>query len=255
MSNLEELSLHFPIIGRKTFIDGDNLNNIVNDMAQLKKFTFNIHSTIRLDNQIDFPSNENLQNTFKNFKYNQVICCVDYFSEAADGQCHIYSYPYTWEEYNNITNNFPGGLFKCVREIELFDERPFEHEFFIQIEKSFPLLKKLTLVNQKQQKNKRFRKSKHDNQDLSIIKYPHLTELNLYDVHEDYIEQFLIDTKTCLLNNVYLITNYRLLKKVTHNFKRDTTRVNCSKIDLCCDSVCRFPKHFKDYFLRTRVIM
>jgi hypothetical protein len=29
----------------------------------------------------------------------------------------------------NITNNFPGGLFKFVHEIWLLDERPFEHEF------------------------------------------------------------------------------------------------------------------------------
>jgi hypothetical protein len=56
---------------------------------------------------------------------NQVISCVNYFSEVVGGQYHIYSYPYTLKEYNNITNNFPGGL---------FDERPFEHEFFLHID-------------------------------------------------------------------------------------------------------------------------
>ncbi len=40
--------------------------------------------------------------------------------------------------YKNIINSFPGGLFKYVREIFLFDERPFEHEFFIQIAQAFP---------------------------------------------------------------------------------------------------------------------
>jgi hypothetical protein len=57
-------------------------------------------------------------------------------------QCHIYSYPYEWKCYKNITNNFPGGLFKCVYEVSLFDERPFEHEFFLQIAQSFPFMKK-----------------------------------------------------------------------------------------------------------------
>ena len=104
--------------------------------------------------------------------------------------------------YDNITNNFPGGLFKCVREISLFDEHPFEHEFFLRIAQSFPFMEKLTLNNYKPQNNKQCRKSKNDNQDLSIIKYPHLTKLNLYEAHDDYVEQFLVDTKTCLPNNV-----------------------------------------------------
>jgi hypothetical protein len=43
----------------------------------------------------------------------------------------MYSYPYTLTYYDDISNNFPGGLFKCVREISLFDERSFEHEFFV----------------------------------------------------------------------------------------------------------------------------
>jgi hypothetical protein len=28
--------------------------------------------------------------------------------------------------YENITNNFPGGLFKYVRMVSLFDELPFD---------------------------------------------------------------------------------------------------------------------------------
>jgi hypothetical protein len=224
-------------------------------MTRLKKFTFNIRSIIPLDNQINFLSNEYIENTFRNFQYNQVICCVDYFSESENGQCHIHSCPYIWKEYNNITNHFPGGLFKCVREISLFDERPFEHEFFLRISQSFPLMEILTLINQKQQKNKQCKKSKDDNQHLSIIKYPHLTELHLREVHEDYIEQFLVHTKTCLPNNVYLFTDHQLLIKVTHNFTRDTTRFNCSKINYLYYDTTQHPKHFKDYFLHTRSLI
>ncbi|CAF4545357.1 unnamed protein product, partial [Rotaria sp. Silwood2] len=80
------------------------------------------------------------------------------------------------------------GLFGCVREISLFDERSFEYEFFLRIAQSFPLIGELTLINEKLQKHKQCRKSKDDEQDISIVKYPHLTYLNLYGIHEDYIE-------------------------------------------------------------------
>jgi len=246
MINLEKLSLNLTILDRRTFVDGINLTDIINHMIQLKEFIFNIRSIIHLDNQIDLPSKEIIQNTFRNLKYNQIISSVDYFSERAEGQCHIYSYPYTSKEYNNITNNFPGGLFECVREISLFDECPFEHDFFLQIAQSFPLMEKLTLVNYKPQKNKQ---SKDDHQHLSIIKYPHLNELDLFEVHDDYIEQFLFHSKTCLSYNVILITDHELLEKVTHNFKRDATRFNCSKVNyLYSSTVSSLPKHFKDYF-------
>ncbi len=82
-----------------------------------------------------------------------------------------------------------------VFKVSLYDERPFEREFFLQIQKSFPFMKELTVKNKKPQKNKLDRNSKNDNQDLSIIKYPDLTELILEDIHDDYIAQFLVDTE------------------------------------------------------------
>lgn len=55
MSNLEQLNLYLMIFSRKTFIDGNNLKNLISYMAQINKSTFNIHSTIYLENQINFP--------------------------------------------------------------------------------------------------------------------------------------------------------------------------------------------------------
>ncbi|CAF3020752.1 unnamed protein product, partial [Rotaria sp. Silwood2] len=66
-------------------------------------------------------------------------------------RCHYYSYPYTMKNYDKISNNFPGGLFKCVRQISLFDEHPFQHDFFIKISQAFPFLQKLTLENSQPQ--------------------------------------------------------------------------------------------------------
>ncbi|CAF4170406.1 unnamed protein product [Rotaria sordida] len=101
-----------------------------------------------------------------------------------------------------------GGIFTSVRRVSLFDERSFEHEFFLRIAQSFPFMEKLTLINNKRQNNKQFGKSKNKNQDLSIIEYPYLIELDLTQAQKDYYEQFLFDTKICLTNNVCVNMDY-----------------------------------------------
>jgi len=255
MSNLEQLSLYLSVDRNNRFIDGDDLQkDIINYMGRLNQFRFNIRSTILLTDQIDLLSNEDIEHSFKDFSNKQIISCVNYFLEAKKGQCHIYSYPFTMTSYENIANNFPGGLFTCVCEVSLFDEHRFEHEFFIRIAQSFPFMKKLTIANQKPQKAKQYRKLKHNNEDLSIIKYPHLKYLDFHDSHDDYVEQFLLDTKTCLPYSVDLYINYKPLKRVTHKFTRKATKINCAKVRyICFDRIFRFPKHFKDYFLDTKI--
>ncbi|CAF1650921.1 unnamed protein product [Rotaria magnacalcarata] len=182
----------------------------------------------------------------------QIISSIDYFKEKEYSQCHIYSYLYRLKNYNNITNNFPGGIFESVRRISLFDERPFEHEFFFQIAQSFPFLEKLTLINQKPQNNKQLRKSKNEN--LPIIKYSYLLDLDISEAEKDYHEQFLFDTKTCLPNNIRVSMNYRLAKKVTRNFRRNTTRSNCAKMNFVFFlRKLKFPGHLKDYFPHAQI--
>ncbi|CAF1534673.1 unnamed protein product, partial [Rotaria sordida] len=78
------------------------------------------------------------------FNDKQIIYWSDYFPKEKKGYCRIYSYPYTLKYYHDITNHFSGGVFKYVRKVSLFDERPFQHEFFLRIEKSFPLMEELT---------------------------------------------------------------------------------------------------------------
>ncbi|CAF2945702.1 unnamed protein product [Rotaria sp. Silwood2] len=79
---------------------------------------------------------------------------------------------------------FAGGLFKCVYEVSLFDDRPFEHEFFVRIAQAFPLLKKLSMINRTPQNQR----TKNNNEYLSIIEYLHLIELDFLDVNDDYLE-------------------------------------------------------------------
>jgi hypothetical protein len=246
MSNLEELSLYF-FNHYDPIIDGDDLKkNIINHLTRLNKFTFYIHSMVALSRLVNLPSNEDIENTFKNFPSNQIISSVDYFSKENELRCHIYTHPYTWPSYFDITSNFRGELFKYVRIISLVDERPFEHEFFLRIQKSFPFIEQLYLRNEEPQKN--------DNQQWPIIQYSHLTGLSLIDTHENYVEQFLINTKTCLLNNVYLHVPYDTLRRVTHDFTRDATRVNYSKIIvLFLQNRSELTFALKDYFPHAKI--
>ena len=251
MSNLEKLDLSLTLSMNTTFIDGNYFKtNIINHMPRLDEFKFNILSTFTIHNQIYLPSKEDIQHTFSYLKNNQIICCVDYARNKQHGQCHIYTYPYKLIYYRYITNNFPGGLFHCVRLILLWDEYPFEHEFLLRISQSFPFVKNLNLRNSKPQNNKLCIESSKDN---PIIKYPHLTDLVLNLVHNDYIEQFLTDTKVCLPNTVELVVYFEKLKTVTHNFTRDTTRINCAKLKFLCLIMDPIPQVVKDYFPNAKI--
>ncbi|CAF4261486.1 unnamed protein product, partial [Rotaria magnacalcarata] len=85
-------------------------------------------------------------------------------------------------------------VFKYVRKVSLFDEHPFEHEFFLRIVQSFSMMENLTV------------------------------QLDLILTYKDYHAQFSLDTKTCLKFDVLVSMQHELLKKVTHNFRRNTTR-------------------------------
>ncbi|CAF4201076.1 unnamed protein product, partial [Rotaria sordida] len=96
MINLEKLLLYLVIICDRTFIDGNNLKkNIINHLPLLRQFIFNIHSKLSFDNEMHFLLNEDIQDTFTDFKDYEVISSVDYFPNDGSGQSHIYTYPYT----------------------------------------------------------------------------------------------------------------------------------------------------------------
>jgi hypothetical protein len=251
MLNLEELDLNLKV--DKTFIGGDTLKkNIIIYMPRLYKLTFNICSTIYHHNQTNFPFNEHIQKTSEYFSNNQIVTCIDHFQEKGCSLCHIYSYPYKWKVYNAITNHFGGGLFTSVTVVSLYDERPFEHEFFLRIAQSFPFMKELTIQNRKAQNNKQFIRSNNDDQILSIIEYPNLTRLDICSTHDDYVELFLFDTKMSLPNNLHLHVNYLSLERVTYSFTRYTTRSNCAKIAaLYFYTVNQIGQHIQNYFPHT----
>ncbi|CAF1622982.1 unnamed protein product [Rotaria sp. Silwood1] len=112
MLYLKKLDLQLLVYRNKGFINGNSFKeDIVNHIPRLNKFIFNIRLFNRLPNQINIPSNGNIQYTFKDFQDTQIISCVDYFQEKQYSYCHIYSYPHRMNYYDNISNSFPGGLF------------------------------------------------------------------------------------------------------------------------------------------------
>jgi hypothetical protein len=90
-------------------------------------------------------------------------------------------------------------------------------------------MERLGVFNHKPQNSKPSYQS-NTNQSLDIIKYSLLDALNVAHAHDDYIEQFLFDTKTDFENNIVLYVKYESLERVTYNFTRDITRRNCAKI-------------------------
>jgi hypothetical protein len=68
MTNLEKLDLHLLVCRRNVFVNGNDLKkNIIDYMPRLNTFKFNICSTIPLRTQIDLPSDEDIQQTFRDF--------------------------------------------------------------------------------------------------------------------------------------------------------------------------------------------
>ncbi|CAF1019815.1 unnamed protein product [Rotaria sordida] len=251
MSNLEKLRLYLVIFFNDTFIDGNHLKkNIIYRVPNLNQFIFYIRSLIYTGNKLNLPSTEDIQRIFMDFQYSEIISYVDYFPETKYGRCHIYSYPFLMPYYVDITNNFPGGLYNYVCVVSLRDEYPFEHDFFLRIVQSFPCIEDLTVTNNKPQNRKQSYESNNVNCYSSIIKYSFLNELDLLDVHDDYIEEFLFDTKI-YFQDVFLRIKCESLQRITQNFTRDATRINCTKINelelsgepLCSDSLQQYFPH------------
>ncbi|CAF3283269.1 unnamed protein product [Rotaria socialis] len=250
MSNLETLNLSVSISVKETFIDGHNLKNkIVNNMSRLNQFTFDIHSLMNINNYMILPSNGDIRNTFKDFQYTQVICYMDHFLDRKESRCHAYTYPSQMSHFEFISNQFPGGYYPYVRIVLLYDEHPFEHEFFLRIAQSFPFIEKLVLCNQKPQQHKQSYKLLTDNDHLSIVEYSHLVELDIEWAHDDYVEEFLCDRKAFFRKNIRLLVVGEALLRVTKNFTRKDTRMNCTKVEnLVPWNEWKSLKSFQEYF-------
>ncbi|CAF0734993.1 unnamed protein product [Adineta steineri] len=132
---------------------------------------------------------------------------------------------------------------------EEVEHQAFEHGFFNRIAQSFLFMEKLSIFNRYEQNQKDSYKLMNAESNLSIVKYNYLVELHIDRSHDCYIEEFLCDTKTYFQNNITLFTYYEALQRVTYDFTRDDTRINCTKInDLVLLDEDQYSKSCKDYF-------
>jgi hypothetical protein len=227
MSALEKLTISLSTENRTAFIDVTHLNNeIRNRMSNLSTFIFNILTYNVHFSEDNRPSTDDVRRTF--IQETSFDCYVDY-NRRELGRCHIYSLPLPLTYLHGITNHFPGGQFIHVRFLTVLDiMRPFEHEFFKRINRSFPLLKRLTVFNHLEQK--RSQQCLDHEQAIPIVEYSHLTELDLDHAHIDYVEQFLINTRIYMSHLHVIHVQYEHLTTVTKNFTNDAARLNCAKV-------------------------
>jgi hypothetical protein len=251
MSHLEKLILSVRIRHRNSLIDGTYLDEYIRcHMHHLHTFYFDIvNEFVTINEQLG--TSDAIRRTFNQRGYD-VDCYIDY-SHSDRGRYHVYSLPFNMDCMHKITNSFPGGIFMNVRLLQMYDDvHPFEHDFFAQISRSFPLLRRLILDNEKEQKEKTSNQLMKSEQASSIIEYSHLVELNFTTVHIDYVEQFLFNLNTRLPCLSKLHVQYEHLVTVTRNFTRNATGINCTKLKhiILNDEVATVPsKPPKDFYL------
>ncbi|CAF4284092.1 unnamed protein product [Rotaria socialis] len=199
MINLEELTLSI-FVQERTLIDGTSLyNEIFVYMSRLNMFNFWICTDNMINNSIHHHlSEDDIQQTFTNIIFQQVECIINHFAHIS--QYHVFSLPFMFSCFDYIGNTFPTVIFNYVRILRVQDNVPFEHEFFIRIACSFPLLQQLTIKNVRPQSSLPDELNSNDNQLYSIVNYSYLISLCFEIVHHDYVEQFLDDTK-----HIYLV--------------------------------------------------
>jgi len=228
MSNLEELTLNIRIEHRTRFVDGTQINSeILVHLPQLYKFTFHISTKVEQQHLVHHLSDDDIQRTFANVRYQQAGCFLTHYSSST--KCDIFSLPFMFDRFE-IGITFPCIIFAHVIQLAVYDEVPFEHEFFLRITRSFPLLKVLHVSNSTSQLHVPSNQSSNDNQMHSIVEYPYLISLRLSCVHINYVEQFLNETETHLPRLTELIVDDNQLTIVTENFTRNGTRFNCAKV-------------------------
>ncbi|CAF4142081.1 unnamed protein product, partial [Adineta steineri] len=241
MPNLEKLTLNISVYDRNRVIDvidGTYVqHDILDYMPQLRSFIFYICTYVEPAALSYKLSSEDIQLTLTNIGLQHVTSMINDCDGVVDyvhgvrAACSIFSLPFKFNYLRDIGNNFPNIVFNYVTCLVIQDIIPFEHEFFMRIARSFPLLKHLCIRNRESQKLDSLMAFSSDNCQLhSIIEYPHLTILDIKFSHIDYVEQFLNETKTFIPYLTELEFSFiDYLEAVTKDFTREETRRNCAK--------------------------
>ncbi|CAF1111668.1 unnamed protein product [Adineta ricciae] len=230
-------------INESTYIDGNDLyDNICNYMPRLNQFTFSITTFIDdLNRNIYLPSNNEVQASFIGRYKQKVGSYVNTCPSKMQSECRVYSLPYQFKEYIDLSNAYSSNRFDKVQHLIMCDKKPFGYELFKLVARDFPFLRELSVCNTKAQEKKK--------QSYTLITFHYLTALRLSAAHVDYVEQFLLTEKTCLPRLSTLTVEYESLANVTKNFTNDASRQNCAQLKrLLIEEPFVCPKHFHEYF-------
>lgn len=144
MPHLEFLHLRATVLVAGRYIDENYLAEkyVFLRSPRLKTLSLFIHSYLFLSNgplasflsqKIEQISSRFLDKRIAGYRY--------YFPEVGNIRYHFYTSTFPNKYFSGVSNNrFPGGRFNHVRRVSLYDEKPFENEFFVRIERSFPLM-------------------------------------------------------------------------------------------------------------------
>ena len=231
MLHLEKLSLYLCIENGNRFIDERYLQTeIIVYTPQLRSFTFYISTYVEFVNSVDYVSRQDLQQIIINHEHQ---CMATIINHIIDFQtiCSIFSLPFAFNRLHDIGNVFPDTIFNNVTHLMVHDVVPFNHEFFIRMARSFPLLAHLQLVNLKPQSSHSRSTSPSDHiHTCSIIEYRHLISLDARLAHRNYLEQFLSERKSSVPRLTELTIVFNELRLVTNNFTRVELRNNCANL-------------------------
>jgi hypothetical protein len=230
-------------------MSGTHLDNeVLVHMPQLHIFTFYIASENVIADPVIHITDDDIQRTFTNIKYQQMACIIDYFFPF-DMTCRVFSLPFKFHLLENITNNIPNIIFNSVTVLKVRDKDTYKHEFFIRLTRAFPFLQNLYIWNIKPPILSSYEYHYFDKNWCSIIEYPHLISLDIKETHPYYVEHFLNETKTRLPHLTELSVTYNDLKIATENFTRDETRRNCARVkQLIVEVPVVYPENFYHYF-------
>ncbi|CAF1208313.1 unnamed protein product [Adineta steineri] len=221
MSNLEKLTLYLRFVSRNKFIDSKSfINNLSPYMTRVYSLKFYFSIENNRNDTLDYSFNINIQSQ----ETSNIVCY-----SVKTVTYHVFTLPFEFIKLVSIGNIFPNIVFNNVIELWIHDIIPFQHEFFLRITQSFPLLQHLFVTDLTSLSYKR-KKSPNNIQADQIVKYPHLILLDIKGLNNDCIEQFLNETKTYLPCLTILRVSYEQLQITTEDFTREVTRKNCANV-------------------------
>ena len=171
----------------------------------------------------------------------QVASYVHINRTGMNGDSHVYSLLYQFEDFIHPKSWFPDDMFNKVVPLIILDAFPFEHTWFKIVSESFSQLKHWVVRNDHPQGKT------HGSLILNV--FSHRIFLDLLGAHVSDAEQLLHNTNSILPRLQELHIRYKSLRTITNNFTIDGTCLNFSKLrKLNLNKEIVLPENFPQYF-------